>query len=87
MLKHSLRSWTARDGSGISGLARKPALSGPQALGHPVTAGSLRRAESGVGQCRLDLDLGQGRGEGKEKEEAPAGPKVIVLSLKAADLS
>lgn len=85
MLKHSLRSWTARDVSRIPGLARKPALSGPQALGHPVTAGSLRRAESAVGQCWLDLELGQGRGEGNE--EAPAGPKVIVLSLKAADLS
>ena len=85
MLKHSLRNLTARDGLGIPGLARKPALSGSQALGHPVTAGSLRRAESGVRQCRLDLALGQERGEGKE--EAPAGPMVIVLSLKAADLS
>jgi hypothetical protein len=60
---------TAGDGSGVPGPARRLVSSDSQALGHPGTTGSLRRAENGVGARGLDLALGRGGKRGS----APAG--------------
>jgi hypothetical protein len=56
--KQSLSCRAAGAGSGVPGPARSLGWSGSQALGHPGAAGSRRRAENGVGACRLDLVWG-----------------------------
>lgn len=72
--KHRYRSAGA---GGVPGPARRPELSGSQALGHLGTAGSYGRAENGVGACGLDL----ARGQDGERGRALAGPSVTVLGL------
>lgn len=64
MGKCSLRQTTGA-GSMVPGPARMPGSSGSQGLGHPVTVGSLGRAENRVGVHRLDLAWGGGREEGE----------------------
>jgi hypothetical protein len=57
-------------GSRVLGSAGRPGPSGSQALGHPGIAGCCRRAENGVGACRLDLAWGQR----EDQEELRLGP-------------
>lgn len=54
--KHSLSALHSQSWFwGVSGLARRPGLSGSQAVGYPGAAGSHRRAGNRVGAHRLDL--------------------------------
>lgn len=66
--KHSLRYRTARAGSGIPRSVTRLGPSGFQALGHPGSAGSCKRAE--CGGLRLDLAWGGGK---KWLQLAPQG--------------
>jgi hypothetical protein len=70
--KRSLRLKTAGVGLWVPGLAMRPRPSGSQALGHPGTAGSQKRAENRVevGTGRLDLSWGMG----VEEKGTLAGP-------------
>ena len=59
MGKHSLRHRTVRSGLGVPRPARRPGMSGSQALGHPRITRRCGRAENGVEANRLYLAQGQ----------------------------
>ena len=57
--KRTMRHGTAGAGLEVPRHERRPGLSGFQALGHPGTVGSHRRADNGVVACRMDLGSGE----------------------------